>query len=107
MAKQSKGLTQFYQDYVAWLDAGAHNDTYFRRDCGLCSTLTNWWMNQGFDSTENNLYEEMRQQFSDAGLDLSFPFNRGKSAAYHIEYAHHTLYANPLRQAWVRKHANG
>jgi len=93
---QSKELTQFYQEYKAWLDTGAPQDKPFRRDRGLCNNM-DLYMN--FDT---NVYIELSDQFSKAGLDNVFPFD--ECDAYMLD---DNCHLNPKRIQWVTDHVNG
>lgn len=91
----SEQLKAFYKAYAAWLDAGAPQHKPFDRTYGLCFVL------EEFSACDYDLLEEMRQQFTDAGLCWEFPFDKCLSAYVEDDNKH----LNPARVAWVRKHA--
>ena len=95
---QNKSLQQFYNDYAAWLDAGAPQGQPFCRDAGLCHNL-------GKFGGDRDAYIEMGRQFEAAGLDDQYPFDNTEDHYYDMSglYSHHT---NPLRIQWVKDHAN-
>lgn len=98
----SKQLKAFYKAYAAWLDAGAVNKGAFTCCTGLCFALHKWAGDKGYDLRALRL--ELKAQFIDAGLDSSYPFNRGERD-YDVECDDGTICLNPARVAWVRKHA--
>lgn len=96
---QNKTLQQFYNDYAAWLDAGAPEGQPFVRSQGLCINLWDW-------SEHNvNLDIELSNQFKDAGLDEDYPFNVNGND-HHRETDSELMHLNPLRIKWVKDHAN-
>lgn len=91
-------LQQFYNDYAAWLDAGAPEDRRFYRGYGLCDNL--------YSQPYCNIYlmNEMKGQFKTAGLDIHYPF--GGSEVFEYETDNLTFHLNPSRIQWVKDHAN-
>lgn len=95
---QNKSLQQFYNDYAAWLDAGAPQRKPFGRHMGLCINLWDW-------SEHNiNLDIELSNQFKDGGLDEDYPF--GGETQFDIDLENRAMHTNPLRIKWVKDHAN-
>lgn len=97
----SEKLKAFYQDYAAWLDAGAVNKGAFWRDWGLCACI----MCHVKDGTAHILLGEMKTQFTAAGLCDRHPFN-GSAEDYAREHRNSAMHLNEARIAWVRKHAS-
>ena len=97
---QSEALTRFYQAYLAWVEAGAHeeNEHMFSRGVGLCTNL------HIFSKYNDTLLTEMVNQFKEAGLDRFYPFNK-YSSHYGAEKTHKRCHSNNNRMAWVREHA--
>ena len=90
-------LQQFYNDYAAWLDAGApEDDKHFTRGEGLCS--------QAMKPPYRVHLSEIKKQFVEAGLDSLYPF--GGEYQFDIEFEDETMHLNPLRIQWVKDHAN-
>lgn len=104
---QSAELTKFYRDYLAWVESGAPEHPVFDRDSGLCLQI-NRYTN---DDIGNELADELENQFIDAGLCDTFPFNGGGVwfggaglSNYLAESSAHTCHLNEARMAWVRDH---
>ena len=95
-------LKAFYKAYAAWLDAGAVNNGVFTRCTGLCFALHKWAGDKGYSLRALRL--ELKAQLIDAGLDSGYPFNCGERD-YDVECDDETIHLNPVRIAWVRKHA--
>lgn len=95
--KQSALLTAFYMAVLRYIKTG-ENLHEFTRFKPLCSLLHSFASNR---EQWNQLYNEMRQQFEDAGLSRVHPFN----AAYGELLQYHDHYQNPKRVAWVVDHA--
>lgn len=91
----SEQLKEFYKAYAAWLDAGAPQCFPFKRHDGLCHNLSNW------SDYDEELSEELLDQFDDAGLDWEYPFDDHWTKYSADDYKH----LNPARVSWVRKHA--
>lgn len=91
-------LQQFYNDYDAWLDAGAPEGQPFSRIQGLCRNLWDW---SGYD---NRLQAEMRVHLKKVGLNPAYPF--GGDDVYDDESLNATMHLNPKRIQWVKDHAN-
>ncbi|UGO52676.1 hypothetical protein OPT79_43 [Klebsiella phage vB_KpnD_Opt-79] len=95
----SEELKVFYKAYAAWLDAGAVNKGAFWRDCGLCTCIVSWTN----DDEGYELLNEMKSQFTAAGLSDRFPFNVSDED-YAREHLNSAMHLNEDRVAWVRKH---
>ena len=93
MGQQSPELTKFYRDYLDWVDRGAPWDAPFDPSCGLCTNCSNHY--------EESVYEEMVQQFIDAGLHKTWPFGE---RAYEYYSDKDTMHLDERRIAWVRSH---
>lgn len=104
---QSELLTQFYKDWLAWLDAGADpKDQTFKRYSGLCTALYFWGIENKISGiTQRKLDSEMLYQFEKAGLEMLYPFDED-SAAFNQAHLHETHHTNPKRIQWVRDHVN-
>lgn len=105
---QSDELTAFYQAYVEWLGVGApetvdhpKNPFEFLRGAGLCANLRYFCEKHSCFSRKFQI--EMGAQFTEAGLDLCFPFNRFSEDFYREVYKD-TCYINPKRVQWVNNH---
>lgn len=94
----SEALKEFYAAYAEWLDAGAPQAKPFVRNNGLCLNLL-LKMPLPYEET-NAAFEEMSEQFHEAGLDTLFPFDTREE--YHTC---DNMHLNPRRIAWVRAHA--
>jgi hypothetical protein len=101
---QSELLTQFYQAYAGWLDAGAPEGIIFSRQRGLCWSAVEWISATGKTGTDA-LLEEMDHQFVAAGLDPTFPFNNGSVQQFGREKVTNSKHLNEQRIQWVREHA--
>lgn len=109
MLKQSKELTKFYNQYNAWLEAGANTDQ-FSKAVGLCSNLDSWAYHLHNRNQREALIAELQTQFVEAGLDDLLPFNGMFNKAgrfYSDEVRCHETHLNPKRIAWVKEHING
>lgn len=101
---QSFELTKFYRAYVAWLNAGSYENSIFSKDTGLCDCLQKYFRSKNWRPSDiMGIVVEMEDQFSDAGLDFLYPFNKGYYRLYKAE--DNTKHLNPLRIKWVREHA--
>ena len=122
MSKKTLTLGDFYVAYEEWLDAGAPGDmrSTFWRTMGLCSNLVNWMDSHNIDyRRQSELEDEMRASFEEVGLVPSYPFYEDSARTgplphevvlqfrerYRAEGSTSSCHLNPLRVAWVRKHA--
>lgn len=105
---QSPMLTRFYQEYLAWVEAGAPTEYgSFKPYWGLCSNLQVFSFAAAQDDIREpcvDYCEELSDQFRDAGLHPEVPFNTSRHD-YSDETSEHLCYTNEERLAWVRKHA--
>lgn len=100
--KQSKELTQFYREYLKWVDSGASRNLPFDPGFGLCANLYEHLV----DTTiYPEVLGEMTMQFSDAGLNDIHPFN-DDILTYISDREAATHHLNPKRIQWVRDHIN-
>lgn len=100
--KQSTELTKFYRAYAKWLDSGAPHWQPFARSAGLCVNLENYC--NGDEDVYSGLWEEMRLQFSEAGLHTGYPFDNKKT--HFKDVTNKLMHLNQKRIDWVRSHAN-
>lgn len=89
-------LQQFYNDYAAWLDAGAPEGQPFYRNLGLCASVTQYPYHQP--------RWKIKKQLEDAGLDKIYPF--GGEYQFETDFDNATMHLNPERIKWVKDHAN-
>lgn len=104
---QSELLTQFYKDWLAWVDAGASmKHQTFQRITGLCGALNFWCLKNKLTTTEYiEIGQVMYEQFKGAGLNAYCPFDNGHGA-YFDSADQGTCHENPKRIQWVRDHVN-
>ena len=96
---QSPELTQFYRDYLAWIDAGAPEPhEVFSRSEALCVNYQSWQIAK--DTLDASLYK-FGLQFTAAGLSTLSPFN-SELADLIDEQNRAACHLNPKRIAWVR-----
>lgn len=96
----SPELKQFYVEMQEWIDAGCPSEgEKFDPDYGLCYNCIRFGGVQ--------LQGELNLQFKDAGLSTVFPFNEDPELkdSYGDERLYGTIYENPARLAWIKKHA--
>lgn len=102
-------MQQFYKSMQEWIDAGtpqySEKHHFFNVDVGLCSNLTAFLISiPAIDDDAVEFYaEQLENQLKLAGLALLFPFNQ--QTCYHTEKANGTIYQNPERLEWIRKHS--
>lgn len=97
--KQSKELTAFYKAWLEWAENGAVS-AGFESCWGLCANLEYYlYVN---DNYQGNAYDEMINQFSDAGLDRCYPF--GGEAKYDIKLHNSSMHLCTMRIQWVKDH---
>lgn len=107
---QSQLLTEFYNAYNDWLEAGAPDGVMFHREVGLCSNIASWGNSTKFDhvggdpafSTVATLRYEMTMQFDADGLSKHYPF--GNLSEYTDCRNNSTQHLDPKRIAWVKAH---
>lgn len=104
--EQSELLTQFYKDYLAWIDDGAPSQPTFKRHMGLCGNLRMWaihylCMN---DIEYREIRNELKEQFCAKFLDYLHPFHLFASE-FNAEVDQDTCHLNVNRIQWVRSHA--
>jgi len=104
---QSQLLTQFYKEYLAWVQSGAPIDNvmHFSRRHGLCSNLINWSSTLGHYPEERYpIIWEMRAQFINADLSEAVPFNEIDD--YFAEGRNNACHLNEQRINWVKRHVD-
>lgn len=102
--QQSELLTQFYKDYLAWLNAGAPIGKIFTRSAGLCHNLSQW---AGlFPEAFEDLIDELQDQLEEDYGESDFPFNNcdWPHEYYKHECAQRHTHLNEHRIAWVKSH---
>lgn len=109
--KQSSKLFEFYMALQAWIDSGFQVNPFgFVTDTGICYNLKKFMEHDASGDYYGNFLHEMTQQFIDAGLDRSIPFNQGDGdnpvdmQSYVQErgrYIH-----NLKRLAWIKEHSH-
>lgn len=93
--KQSLALTEFYREYYAWVQDGAGEHPFFRRNHSLCAALFRYY---------RGLAAELEHQLIDAFPEKHlYPFNEDR---YHFmdELKNSSMHQNPLRIKWVKDH---
>lgn len=93
-------LAKFLSAYLAWVDSGAHTESFTRRK-GLCSNFHHYLF--GVCQTMDEIEEEddkLKDLFISDGLDSEFPF--GGEELYFEEIEREIVHLNPERLAWVR-----
>lgn len=101
--QQSEKLTQFYREYLKWVESGAPTDHHcFERKYGLCANLASSCESIAVSGT---LLEELITQFEDAGLTSAYPFD-ADIHAYKVNMEKLIHHLNPNRIQWVRDHIN-
>lgn len=100
--QQSEVLTAFYRAYLDWVAAGApdYNEHGFSRCVGLCSNLDAYCAEME-DAGYHGAEDEMEQQFRDAGLNTSFPFESPRE--YSEAQDTGRMHLNQYRLSWVRE----
>lgn len=110
MKKQSELLTAFYRAYLEWVESGAPDEQPFRRDRGLCSNFDKFILSNCQSDDKYVLFKELnkelKDQFTEAGLCQSFPFNDGSFEYFYNECQSGYPWKNPVRIDWVKSHAN-
>lgn len=98
-------LKLFYKEMLA-ITSGEHldpdQDLWFSRSKGLCAVLRRWSDFKGHDTRLLSL--EQSYLLINDGLSMALPFN-SDSKDYKKESAHFSVYLNPARLAWIRRHA--
>lgn len=109
--KQSPKLLEFYVALQAWIDSGFEVNPFgFTANTGNCYNLKLFMENDVSGDYYGNLLHEMTQQFIDAGLDCSIPFNQGNGdnpvdmRSYVQERNRYTH--NLKRLAWIKEHSH-
>ena len=107
--KQSEILTKFYRAYFNWVSHGAQEceQIIFVRKHGLCKNLLLFCAALGMGQfIADDAGVELRDQFTNAGLDRFVPFN--VSGEYRLDSSkddgkgvHHL---NEARMNWVKDH---
>lgn len=121
---QSKQLTEFYNAYNDWLEAGAPERVRvvkflpwitkaatFTRYNGLCINLSRWAKSiiKADNITTTALVREQEALFHDAGLSRYYPFDaldyaNLSNTSYNLRSRIGTVHECPKRIAWVKAH---
>lgn len=109
---QTPLLTQFYQEYQAWVKAGAQPHPFFRKSSALCGNAERFAANRvgafrlGWEE-EHTFIEaiiaELRGQFDDAKLSTLYPFGE---LSYDNQLERKSFHTCSRRMAWVANHAD-
>ena len=95
-------LKEYLKAVQAWIEQGCPNNTPFFVSCGLCKNT------HGFFPGDWEAIEKLQRELEDAfcadDLDLEYPFNSSPED-YDDECSFQTVWENPQRLAWVKKHA--
>lgn len=105
-------LKDFYNQLQTWIENGFTEHRLFNTRFGVCGNLESFLF-EDFDDWENpekldSLHQVVKQlvnQFLDAELHRTYPFNEGNYKSYDAEYDAGTLWKNAQRLAWVRSHS--
>lgn len=104
---QSEMLTNFYNEYHDWVEAGATDHPIFHRGVGLCGSAR-WYARvnskTGTLDTALAVEREIVHQLQQAGLCSSYPFGE---IDYQTRFANDTMHECPTRMAWVKAHLEG
>lgn len=99
---QSPLLTRFYKDYLEWAQSGKSGvHLGFNGAFGLCASLDCWAYRQNEKAGVEAALWEMREQFTQAGLDRDYPFGMQDFDIRRVRVALHEC---PARLAWVSQH---
>jgi hypothetical protein len=98
----SELLKNFYLAYAAWLDDGTQDETVFSKANGLCSNLR-WYCDyvETSDAEWFCVKGELVDQFIDAGLNKTYPFDLD-GFAYEKSGQQYKCHLKPRRIQWVR-----
>ena len=95
-------LKEYLQSVQAWIERGCLHYAPYRATRGLCGNTYK------FLPDDHEAYENLRRELEDAfkadGLDPEYPFNN-VAEDYDDECSARTVWKNPQRLAWVKKHA--
>ena len=94
-------LKHFYNDYQAWLDAGAPEGKPFTRHGGLCVNLCIWRNEQAEIDKKLLLSSVLIIQFKEEGLAACSPFGL---LEYVEEKKNGTGHLNKQRILWIKNH---
>ncbi len=101
--KQSDELTRFYNEMQKWIDRGTPSHPYFSNKQALCWNLRKFREHHGID-IDKYLVVQLGEQFIEAGLSMTFPFNDGSQLKFYHENEDIQHYSNKARLEWVRTH---
>lgn len=98
---QSTELTQFYCEYLEWVNSGALIHPIFSTDVGLCECVLRYG-NTNLKSI--SIFKELRKQLKDSNLSVLFPFNYNGND-YSEEVRNNLSHNNKMRLQWVIQHS--
>lgn len=97
-------LLDFYKEWKAWVDAGAPDGKFYRRDDSLCFAVECYEREKGLprNCLGNLLRRDLRNAFK--GNDF-MPFNgkHNEQPEYWEECRDHKCHLNTMRVGWVDK----
>ena len=95
-------LKEYLQSVQAWVEQGCPHNAPYTATCGLCRN-TYRFLPDDHEASEK-LRRELEDAFKADGLDPDYPFN-SVAEDYDYECRMLTVWKNPQRLAWVKKHA--
>ena len=95
-------LKEYLKAVQAWIEQGCPNSDPYKQVFRLCVNAYRHFPED--DEAAENLRIELEDAFEADGLDLEYPFNRS-AKDYIDECSARTVWKNPQRLAWVKKHA--
>ena len=95
-------LKEYLQSVQAWIERGCQHYAPYRATRGLCRN-TYEFLPDDYEASEK-LRIELEDAFKADGLNPEYPFNRS-AKDYEDECYRLTVWENPQRLAWVKKHA--
>lgn len=86
-------------EWLEWANDGPEQRPYlFCKYAGLCGNVVDN-MNPDLEHVARQIMDELKQMFSEDGLDVQYPFNNGAGGFLHDM----PTYTNPLRVEWAKK----
>ena len=95
-------LKEYLQSVQGWIERGCPHNAPYTAVRGLCRN-TYKFLPDGYVAPEK-LRRELVESFKADGLDPDYPFN-SVAEDYDDESSSRTVWKNPQRLAWVKKHA--
>lgn len=94
-------LKEYLRSVQAWIEQGCPESGVYSHGFGLCRN-TFRFMPNSYEETDK-LRMELEDAFIADGLDPEYPFN--SAASYETECFLQSVWENPKRLEWVKKHA--